>query len=135
MTAKKFKSPFSPLKKVFKTEDSKFIAWVGLKVSVISLVITVFIYWILFEFMRLNYAFFKAHGLSDVYSGSTFFDVILQEAIGNLPVLFAFHIILFFIGAYVGWIILRPFRMIGEYCDEVLDNPNAIYRIEQFSNY
>jgi hypothetical protein len=123
------------LRRIFKSEDSRFITLVGVKVASISLGITLFIYWFLFEIMRLNYAFFRAHGLSDMYSGRIFYDLILEEAVQNLPVLFAFHIILFFIGAYVGWLILRPFKKIGEYCETVLEHPNTIYQVEQFSNY
>lgn len=129
------KSPIPELKRVFKTEDSRFIVAVGLKVSGISLGITLIVYWFLFQIMRLNHAFFKSHGFPEFGEGSPFFDHVIQEAVENIPVLFAFHIFLFFIGVYVGWIILRPFRMMGEYCEEVLENPNAVYDVEQFSTY
>lgn len=129
------KSPVPQLKRVFKTEDSRFIVAVGLKVSGISLGITLIVYWFLFQIMRLNHAFFKSHGFPEFGEGSPFFDHIIQEAVENIPVLFAFHIFLFFIGVYVGWIILRPFRMMGEYCEKVLENPNTVYDVEQFSTY
>ncbi len=128
------KSPFSELKRVFKTEDSRFLLATGLKVSGISFLVTVFIYWFLLQVMRLNYAFFRAHGFPAIEE-SPFLDLIMGEALDNVPVLFAFHIILFFIGVYVGWLILRPFRVIAEYSEAVLDNPNAIYRVEEFSTY
>jgi hypothetical protein len=108
---------------------------VGLKVSGISLAITLFVYWFLFQVMRLNYAFFKAHGFPQFIDESPFYDLIIQEALENIPVLFAFHIFLFFIGVYVGWLMLRPFKTIGEYSEQVLKDPNAIYKVEQFSTY
>lgn len=129
------KSPAPELRRVFKTEDSRFIVMVGLKVAGISFGITCIVYWFLFQIMRLNHAFFKAHGFPEFGEGSPFFDHIIQEAIENLPILFAFHIILFFIGVYVGWLILRPFRLMGEYCEEVMTNQNAVYNVEQFSTY
>ena len=107
----------------------------GLKVTGISFGITLFVYWFCFEILRLNFAFFKAHGFPEFSEGSTFYDIVIMEAVENLPVLFVFHIILFFIGVYVGWIVLRPFRMIGEYSESVLANPNAIYKVEEFSTY
>lgn len=128
-------SPVPALKRVFKTEDSRFIVSVGLKVSGISFGITLIVYWFLFQIMRLNHAFFKSHGFPEFGEGSPFFDHIIQEAIENLPILFAFHIILFFIGAYVGWLILRPFRLMSEYCEDVIVNPNSVYHVEQFSTY
>lgn len=130
-----FRNALPELKRVFKTEDSRFMLSVGLKVSGISFAITIFIYWFLFQVMRLNYAFFKAHGFPQFSEGSPFFDLIIQEAIENLPVLFLFHIFLFFIGVYVGWLMLRPFKTIGDYCENVLTNPNAIYKVEEFSSY
>lgn len=128
-------SPVPALRRVFKTEDSRFILSVGLKVSGISFGITLIVYWFLFQIMRLNHAFFKSHGFPEFGEGSPFFDHIIQEAVENIPVLFAFHIFLFFIGVYVGWLILRPFRIMGEYCERVMDNANAIYNVEQFSTY
>ena len=119
---------------MFRNEDTRFIMLVGLKVTGISLGISLFIYYFLFQVSRLNYAFFEAQGFP-VQDESLFFDYILKEVLENAPILFAFHIFLFFIGTYVGWLILRPFRVIGEYCDEVIENPNAVYKVDEFSNY
>ncbi len=133
-----FKFPhflLSQLKQVFKTEDSRFILSVGLKVSGISFCITLFIYWFLMEVMRLNYAFFRAHGFASFADGTPFFDLILMEASENLPLLFGFHIMLFFIGSYIGWLILRPFKAMAEYCEQVIEKPNVVYKVDEFSTY
>jgi hypothetical protein len=122
-------------KKLFKSEDSRFIMMVGFKVSGISFGITLVIYWFLFQVMRLNYAFFKSHGFSEFHEGSTFYDHIIAEALNNIPLFFAFHILLFFIGTYVGWLILRPFRTLGEYSETVIESPYTLYRVDQFSTY
>lgn len=135
MSPKLTQSFLPKMRKVFKTEDHRFMLFVGLKVTGISFGITVVIYWFIFQILRLNFAFFRAHGFPEFEEGSPFFDHVIQEAIENLPIIFAFHIFLFFIGVYVGWIILRPFRTIGEYSESVLENQNAIYRVEEFSTY
>lgn len=127
--------PLIHLKRVFKTEDSRFIASVGLKISAISFGVTLVIYMFLFEVIRLNHAFFQAHGLVEFSEQNFFYEFVTQEAIESIPVIFAFHIFLFFIGSYAGWLILRPFKVIGEYCEEVLENVNAAYKVEEFSNY
>jgi len=121
--------------KLFKTEDSRFIAIVGFKISSISFGVTLFIYSILFEILRVNYAFFQAHELVELNEQNLFFDLITQEAFESLGLLFGFHIFLFLIGCYAGWLILRPFKTIGDYCEEVIEKPNIPYRVEQFSNY
>ena len=121
-------------RRVFKNEDTRFIMLVGVKVSGISLGVSLFVYYFLFQVSRLNYAFFEAQGFP-VQDETLFFDYIAREALENAPVLFAFHVFLFFIGTYVGWLILRPFRVIGEYSEAVIENPNAVYKTDEFSNY
>jgi hypothetical protein len=123
------------LNRIFKSDDTKFFIITGVKVSSISLLINFIIYTCLFEVMRLNYVFFRSQGFPDFQDDQVFFNYIMSEAVENLPVLFLFHIFLFFIGTYVGWLILRPFRMIGEYCEEIIENPDAIYKVDEFSTY
>lgn len=135
MLSKLTKQTIPELRRVFKSEESRFLLSTGLKVSGISFGITVFIYWYLLQIMRLNNAFFKAHGFPQFSEGSTFFHLVIQEALDNVPILFCFHIFLFFVGVYLGWLMLRPFRTMGEYCENVMENQNAIYRIEEFSTY
>ncbi len=122
------------IRRAFRNEDSRFIIFVGLKVSSISFFVTLSVYYFLLQVSRLNYAFFEAQGFP-LRDEGLFFDYILGEALENAPILFAFHVFLFFIGTYVGWLILRPFRVIGEYCDQVIENPNTIYKIDEFSHY
>ncbi len=123
------------VKRVFKTEDSRFILSVGLKVMGISLMITMGVYWFILQVTKLNYAFFKAHGFPEFKDSSPFFDLIAGEVVEIFPSLFVFHIFLFFIGCYVGWLLLRPFKSIGDYSEGVVENPNMIYRVDEFSTY
>ena len=123
------------LNRIFKSDDTKFVILTGIKVSSISLLINFIIYTCLFEVMRLNYVFFRSQGFPDFQDDQVFFNYITSEALENLPVLFLFHIFLFFIGTYLGWLILRPFRMIGDYCEEIIENPEAIYMVDEFSTY
>lgn len=41
----------------------------------------------------------------------------------------------FFMGLYIGHLMLRPFKRIGEYCQQVIDDPNIAYKNEDFSAY
>lgn len=130
-----FSKALIEFKRVFKTEESRFILFTGMKVSGISFVISVFINLLMVEVMRLNYAFFKTHGFPDFGGQTPFYDYLLSEVLDNLYLVFSFHVTLFFIGAYIGWIILRPFRTIGDYCEKVLENPNTVYKVDEFSTY
>jgi hypothetical protein len=130
-----FTRPREELGRVFKDEDTRFMVFTGLKVSGISFFINIIVYTCLFQVMRLNHAFFRSHGFPEIEGGEVFYSYLLPETIDNLTIFFLFHIFLFFIGTYVGWLILRPFRIIGEYCDQVIENPNAIYKVDEFSTY
>jgi hypothetical protein len=123
------------LPKAFKGHDSRFILSVGLKVTGISFLVSSLVYLYLYQVMRLNYILFKAAGFTAHQDGSVFFDYLAQEVISNLTMLFIYHIFLFFLGTYVGWLILRPFRLLGDYSEQVIENPNSIYRVDEFSTY
>jgi len=123
------------LRKAFSSEETQFLMMVGLKVSGISIGVTSFIYYFLYQILRLNHAFFKAHGFPDFADDSAFFEYITQEAVYSLPILFLFHNCLFFIGVYVAWLVMRPFRNLSKYCEDVLENPNVIYEIDDFGSY
>lgn len=127
-------SPVSEIRRVFKTEDSRFVLFVGLKVSAISFGISLIVYWFIFQIVRMNYGFFQAHGFSE-FNKTIFYQFVGKESVENLIAIFIYHIILFFIGCYLGWLILRPFRTIGDYCEHVMDKSHAIYRVEQFNTY
>jgi hypothetical protein len=132
---KKIAVPMQALKNIFKSDETKFIIFTGMKVSGISLGINVFVSFCLLEIMRLNHVFFKANGFPDLGEDTVFYDYITKEALNNIPILFSFHVFLFFIGTYIGWLILRPFRTIGDYCENVISNPNLIYTVEEFNTY
>lgn len=122
-------------KRLFKEEDTRFFMGVGLKVSGISFFINCIVFYQIFLVVRLNYGFFLAHGLTRTLDLDTFNSYISQEALDILPIIFVFHVCLFFIGVYVGWLILRPFREIGSYSERALDNPNTPYNVDEFSNF
>lgn len=108
---------------------------VGIKVSGISFLINCIVFYQIFLVLRLNYGFFLAHGLTSAMDIETFNGHISSEALEILPTIFIFHVCLFFIGVYVGWLILRPFREIGSYCDRAVENPNTPYNVDEFSNF
>src|SRR6187455_2833482 len=125
--------PIEGLSRAFKNEDSQFILVTGIKVTFISLLISSIVYLWLYELMRLNYMFFKANGFPDITGEGNFYDYLLSEVVENFDIFLVFHVCLFFIGCYIGWLILRPFRIIGEYAESVIENPNMIYKVEEFN--
>ncbi len=124
------------IRMVFKGEDSKFLLFTGIKIMAISMVTFICSFYFLLQVLRLNFVFFESKGYPKLeILEQAWFESVIGESLENLVYIFFFHIFLFFIGIYVGHIILRPFRAIGEYCQKVIDQPNAVYKVDDFSTY
>lgn len=124
------------IRMVFKGEDSKFLLFTGIKIMAISMVTFICSFYFLLQVLRLNFVFFESKGYPKLeILEQAWFEAVIGESLENLVYIFFFHIFLFFIGIYVGHIILRPFRAIGEYCQKVIDQPNAVYKVDDFSTY
>lgn len=123
------------LKDLFKSPESRFMLMVGLKVMSFSLLIHAFVFYFLIYHFRLNYLFFKTQSKLSVLELETFMGYIFAEAVEILPGVFFFHGLLFLLGCYVGWLLLRPFYTLAKYSEEAITNINAVYHPEVYSNY
>ena len=127
---------FKPdLKSLFKSPQSQFMISVGWKVMASSLIIHLFVTYSLIQQLRFNFLFFKTQSNISVLELETFFGFVASEALDILLPIFIFHIILFLTGCYIGRILLRPFATIAQYSEKAIDNMNAIYHPEAYSNY
>lgn len=130
----KFKPP--KLSKLFAGEDSKFLVSTALKVAGIYLVSMILVAYLLWLVLSMNNVFFEANGYPELQElREAFFDYILSNLFENLIYIFSFYIILFFAGLYTGKILLRPFDVIGKYCDEAMDNKTTSYNPDLFSDF
>lgn len=128
--------PGASLRRIFRSDESRFLLSTALKIWAISAVVELIVGHILFLSVRLNYFFFRAHehrGIDEL--GEAYFQHVLKDIIDALPVMLVFHVVIFFMGLYVGHMMLRPFKNIGEYCRLAIDDPNVPYRVETFSAY
>ncbi len=126
----------SIVRKLFQTDESRFLLGTALKIWGISLLVELIVGYIVFSNVRLNFYFFKAHGYKGIdYLGEAYFQHVLADMIDALPWILGFHIIIFFMGLYIGHIMLRPFKRMGEYCQVVIDKPETAYQVEEFSSY
>jgi hypothetical protein len=124
------------LKKLFQTPDSRFMLGVAFKVWMISVITELFIGYLLFTNIRLNFYFFRANGYEGILDlKGAYYEQVLSEIIDYLPFIMGFHILIFFLGLYIGYLMLRPFKTMGRYCLEVIDEPSKVFKIEDFSSY
>jgi hypothetical protein len=123
-------------KRLFKTEDSRFILATGLKVTGISFGIFLALCYMGWIIIYMNNLFFESYGYPQISQlQEAFFERILSNFFDWLPVLLAFFIGLFFTGMYIGKLLLRPFEAIGEYCEAVIEDKNIQYNPETFSDF
>lgn len=124
------------LRRAFRTQDSRFIIMTGLKVSAISFLVTLLVSYIIWLMMSMNNVFFESNGFFNITElRQAYFDFILTKIIFNAHYFFFFYVILFFMGMYVGWVLLRPFQEIGKYCEEVIEKPHMNYSPDLFSDF
>ncbi|HLW56468.1 MAG TPA: hypothetical protein VKY27_03730 [Bacteriovoracaceae bacterium] len=132
MILKKFLSDFKGL---FKSPQSRFILMVGGKIMIFSIFIHFFVLYSLIQQLRFNYLFFETQSRVSLIELETFLGYVFSETLDLIPYIFAFHILLFLAGCYVGWILLRPFFNIAKYSEEAITDVNASYQPEVYSNY
>lgn len=118
----------------FKGDESRFILLTAAKVTAIPLVVCLFITFQIWILVYLDLIFFQSHitqltGFAEVY-----YDFIFGELVDNVLYIGLFFIALFFIGAYLGELLLRPFESLGDYCKKVVDKKEEIYQLEVFSD-
>lgn len=131
----KLKNLFPDLKSLFKSPQSRFMLAVGGKITVFSILIHLMIFHSLFQQLRFNFLFFKTQGKIKVIELETFMNYVFAETLDLIPYIFFFHVLLFLTGCWIGWILLRPFYLIAKYCEEAIENINANYHPEVYSNY
>ncbi len=123
-------------KKIFQTDESRFLLGTAFKIWGISMLVELVVGYILFVNVRMNFFFFRAHGYTGIDTiGEAYFHHVMGDLIEALPYLLLFHIVIFFMGLYIGHLILRPFKQIGDYCTKAIENPDIAYRPEEFSAY
>lgn len=124
------------LDKLFKEEDSRFLLICGLKFSAIFIVSAMFIYYSMWIIVTLNSIYFEAITASfskDVRD--LFFYNVFSFFFSFAPEIFSFFVFLFFAGIYIGKVLLRPFEIIGQYCQMKVMDEKTEYNPDLFSDY
>jgi hypothetical protein len=122
--------------KLFKSEDSKFILATALKVSTAYLICAIFVVYAIWLLMSVNNTYFEANGFFKIEGmDSAFFDYVGSRLVKNFWYLLVFYILLFFAGIYLAKILLRPFKIIGDFCESAVEDTKAEYNPDAFSDY
>jgi hypothetical protein len=127
---------FKPLSKAFSTEDSRFYVKVGLKVVALPILASAFLAYMFWLTIHMNLIYFEANGFLGLEElREAYYEFIFNEVSNNVPWIGLFLILLFLSGLYMGSLLLRPFKIIGEYCEQAVDKLNTPYEPDMFSDY
>ena len=131
--------PFSKLKERFNkhlNDDEKmFKVGMGLKFLGVSLFCTLSVILFTYLLVRIDLIFFVAHGFPGAEAfQEAFYDFIyssLDEEIGWLIVSAGF---IFALGYYLSGVMIRPFKVIGQYCEDKISDKKNYYTPDFFSD-
>ncbi len=123
------------LKKAYKDEEVHFRLKTTLKMTLIPIITGCVMLGFLWVLLQLNLYFFEANG----YSGwrafrVAYYDFIVGRTIKLAPYLCLFLIVVAITGLYVSDLLLRPFRVIGVYCEKVSSGKEASYDPDFFTD-
>lgn len=105
-------------KKAFKDEEVKFRLVTTLKIFAIPLLSMIASYFIITTMLNVNLLFFKVNGYDKFPQFQTlYYEFITKKIFDILPVIGLFLIAVLFSGLYVSYLLIRPFKIIGDYCE------------------
>ncbi|MCO4756014.1 MAG: hypothetical protein KC478_16150 [Bacteriovoracaceae bacterium] len=124
------------MRKLFKSEASQFALFTGFKFAGIFILVGCLTSYIVWLMIALNNVFFEAHGyMNELALREAYFDLVLKSGEQWLPYLFGLVVALFFAGVFMAKMLMRPFRVLANYCEHKMEGENAVYIPDQFSDY
>jgi len=106
------------------------ILWRLITIPILSLVFNIIF---LSIFLQFNLLFFESQGYLQVEQlQGAFYDFIFSRLLIYVPYFIGFIALLAFLGIYVSRLLLRPFKLIAEYCQGTIDGKRVSYDPEFF---
>lgn len=122
-------------KSVIKDEEIIFRLKTTLKMTLIPIISGCVMAGFLWVLLQLNLYFFEANG----YEGwqtfrESYYEFIVGRSLRLAPYISLFIAIVAITGIYVSDLLLRPFRIIGDYCEKVVNGEEASYDPDFFTD-
>lgn len=107
---------------------------IALKLMALPCMTLVIAFGFFWSFLRMDLYFFEANKLGSVVNfQETYYDYILSSVAGEVDILIMLIAGTLLLGLYMANMVLRPFRTIGSYCDDVVEGRKASYDQQFFS--
>lgn len=118
-----------------KDDEARFRLMTSFKITSITIFSFVSLAVAMWMLLYIDLIFFRTQGYPgyDQFT-QAFFDAIGSNALDVMPHLFFIIIIIIFFGLYVGQLLIRPFKIIGEYCERKIYDEQASYDPDFYSD-
>lgn len=128
-------SEFLGIKGFLKDDEAKFRLWTGFKVTLIPVIVFFILVIFLWIILTINLSFFEAHGYPKIGELSeTYYQYVISTSLDLVPYFLLFLFFLWLFGLYLAEMLLRPFKLIGDYCEKACNDEIAIYDPDFFTD-
>ena len=126
--SQKFKQSIQKLKKYIKDESVRFRWSIAFKFLFTTFISFFLLYCFFFVMLRMNLHFLEGNGLVAYTSFTeTFYEYIFEKFSDKIFYIVLIVFLVLFMGFYVASLLVRPFKVIGEYCEQKIDGKNPSY--------
>lgn len=116
-------------------DETLFKILTSLKIALIPTLTIAILISMLLMVLSFNLIFFKANGVSDVGGlQEAYFEYLSQVFLTSIPWLILTIFLITTVGFYISHIFLRPFRLIGDYCESFTKEGKGEYDQELFTD-
>lgn len=122
------------VKKLFNDDGVRFRLKVIAKVTAIPALSLMLLLAFLYTFIKTDLLFLEINRLVDISFSDIFFDFLFSDLSDWVPIMFGFFCLISFLGVYLSYLLMRPFCMIADYCEERIKNKDAVYNPDSFAD-
>lgn len=116
-------------------EEIRFRLVNGMKIASIPILTFVLLTALLSLFIKMDIVFFKANGYANFDQfNEVFIDYILSTVLEYTVIIILFFFATLFFGIYLSELLLRPFKVIGDYCESYVEGRKTSYDPDFFSD-
>lgn len=121
--------------KIFNDEEQRFKIGMGFKFLGVSLICTLSVLLFTYLLIRIDLIFFVANGFPGALDfQDAFFEFVYSSIYDKLLWLFVAGCFIFALGYYLSGVMIRPFKVIGQYCEDRMNDKKNYYTPDFFSD-
>lgn len=121
--------------KLFNDDEEMFKIGMGLKFLGVSVLCTISVLLFTYLLIRIDLIFFVSQGFPGALDFKDAFIEFIYSSLFDQVLWISLSLVFVFgLGYYLSSIMIRPFRVIGEYCDDKISNKNNFYSPDFFSD-